>query len=114
MKDTLFILRPGFFSGDEGPFYCGDSVAVEGLLSFFPQLRSDVEVHYIDAPRPRKAILELIGEANQSAPVIVLGSGQTVKDSSIDVREHNGTRFIDVPDNIRRYLSSQYGVAHAS
>ncbi|WP_416346945.1 DUF3088 family protein, partial [Burkholderia cenocepacia] len=39
MKDTLFILRPGFFKDAEGPFYCGDSVAVEGLLSFYPQLR---------------------------------------------------------------------------
>ncbi|WP_213306727.1 DUF3088 domain-containing protein [Paraburkholderia sacchari] len=114
MKDTLFILRPGFFSGGEGPFYCGDSVAVEGLLSFFPQLRSDVDVQYIDAPRPRRPIVELIGEANQSAPVIVLGNGQTVNDSTVDVREHNGTRFINAPDDIRRYLSSQYGVALAS
>ena len=114
MKDKLFILRPGFFSGDEGPLYCGDSVAVEGLLSFFPQLRNDVDVEYIDAPRPRNEIVELIGETNQSAPVIVLGHGQTVKDSSVDVRDHNGMRFINAPDDIRRYLSSQYGVAHAS
>ncbi|MFX1676769.1 DUF3088 domain-containing protein [Paraburkholderia sp. A2WS-5] len=114
MKDKLFILRPGFFSGEEGPLYCGDSVAVEGLLSFFPQLRNNVDVEYIDAPRPRKAIVELIGETNQSAPVIVIGSGQAVKDTSVDVLEHNGMRFINAPDDIRRYLSSQYGVAHAS
>lgn len=114
MKDKLFILRPGFFSGEEGPLYCGDSVAVEGLLSFFPQLRNNVDVEYIDAPRPRNAIVELIGETNQSAPVIVLGDGQRVKDAAVDVQDHNGTRFINAPDDIRRYLSSQYGVAHAS
>ena len=34
-KDQLFLLQPGFFKESEGPFYCGDSVAVEGLLSFF-------------------------------------------------------------------------------
>ena len=34
-KDQLFMLKPGFFKESEGPFYCGDSVAVEGLLSFF-------------------------------------------------------------------------------
>ncbi|MDE2415215.1 MAG: DUF3088 family protein, partial [Comamonadaceae bacterium] len=49
-KDQLFMLRPGFFKESEGPFYCGDAVGVEGLLSFFPQLRSAVDVHYIDAP----------------------------------------------------------------
>ncbi|AIO67882.1 DUF3088 domain-containing protein [Burkholderia oklahomensis] len=114
MKDKLFILRPGFYSGAEGPFYCGDSVAVEGLLSFFPQLRDAVDVEYIDAPRPRNAIVALIGEANQSAPVIVLGEGRVPKDASVAVRDRDGTRFINAPDDIRRYLSSQYGVAHAS
>jgi hypothetical protein len=114
MKDKLFILRPGFFKEAEGPFYCGDSVSVEGLLSFYPQLRDAVDVEYIDAPRPRKAIVELIGADNQSAPVIVLGEGQAQKDACVTVQEHNGTRFINTPDDIRRYLSSQYGVAHAS
>ncbi|AOJ80079.1 hypothetical protein WS86_05180 [Burkholderia savannae] len=114
MKDQLFMLRPGFYDGAQGPFYCGDSAAVEGLLSFFPQLRDVVDVEYVDATRPRRAIVALIGEANQSAPVIVLGDGQTPKDASIAVRAHGGRRFIDAPDDIRRYLSSQYGVAHAS
>ncbi|MGU7779024.1 DUF3088 domain-containing protein [Burkholderia sp. PU8-34] len=114
MKDTLFILRPGFFKDSEGPFYCGDSVSVEGLLSFYPQLRDAVDVEYIDAPRPRQPIVALIGEDNQSAPVLVLGAAQTPKDEAIAVKEHNGMRFIDAPADIRRYLSSQYGVAHVA
>ncbi|KVF68473.1 DUF3088 domain-containing protein [Burkholderia diffusa] len=114
MKDTLFILRPGFFKDSEGPFYCGDSVAVEGLLSFYPQLRDAVSVEYVDAPRPRRPIVALIGEDNQSAPVLVLGDGQVPKDDAVGIREHNGRRFIDSPADIRRYLSSQYGVAHVA
>jgi hypothetical protein len=114
MKDTLFILRPGFFKDADGPFYCGDSVSVEGLLSFYPQLRGAVDVKYIDAPRPRQAIVARIGDDNQSAPVLVLGNGQTPKDSTIAVQEHDGTRFINDPADIRRYLSSQYGVAHVA
>ncbi|KWR91871.1 DUF3088 domain-containing protein [Cupriavidus sp. IDO] len=112
MKDKLFMLRPGFFSGSEGPFYCGDSVAVEGLLGFFPQLRNEIDVEYIDAPRPRTAIVELIGEANQSAPVLVLGAGRAPVDDGVQIHVSGQTRFIDSPDHIRRYLSSQYGVAH--
>ncbi|MBG1249252.1 DUF3088 domain-containing protein [Burkholderia pseudomallei] len=114
VKDKRFILRPGFYDGAQGPFYRGDSVAVEGLLSCFAPLRDAVDVEYIDAPRPRHALVALIGEAHQSAPVIVLGAGRTPKAPSIAVREHDGTRFIDSPADIRRYLSSQYGVAHAS
>ncbi|MBN3791146.1 DUF3088 domain-containing protein [Burkholderia sp. Ac-20353] len=114
MKDTLFILRPGFFKDSEGPFYCGDSVSVEGLLSFYPQLRDAVNVEYVDAPRPREPIVALIGEGNQSAPVLVLGEKQTPKDGAIGLREHNGRRFIDSPADIRQYLSSQYGIAHVA
>ncbi|MGR3908504.1 DUF3088 domain-containing protein [Burkholderia sp. SR8] len=114
MKDTLFILRPGFFKDSEGPFYCGDSVAVEGLLSFYPQLRDAVAVEYVDAPRPRKPIVALIGEDNQSAPVLVLADGHAPNDDTVAIREHNGRRFIDSPADIRRYLSSQYGVAHVA
>ncbi|MCA8093005.1 DUF3088 domain-containing protein [Burkholderia anthina] len=112
MKDTLFILRPGFFKDSEGPFYCGDSVAVEALLGFYPQLHDAVE--YVDAPRPRQPIVALIGEDNQSASVLVLGNGRTPKDDAVGIREHNGRRFIDSPADIRRYLSSQYGVAHVA
>ncbi|MDN0084528.1 DUF3088 domain-containing protein [Crenobacter sp. SG2305] len=114
MKDKLFILKPGFFQGSEGPFYCGDSVGVEGLLGFFPQLRNEIDIEYIDAPRPRAAIIELIGEENQSAPVLVLGTGRVPLDNGVEIRVHNQARFIDSPDHIRRYLSSQYGVARAS
>ncbi|AOI87971.1 DUF3088 domain-containing protein [Burkholderia pseudomultivorans] len=114
MKDTLFILRPGFFKDSDGPFYCGDSVAVEGLLSFYPQLRDAVDVEYVDAPRPRQLIVALIGADNQSAPVLVLGRDRTPADDTIATREHNGRRFIDSPADIRRYLSSQYGVAHVA
>ncbi|HDR9469556.1 hypothetical protein UA18_04097 [Burkholderia multivorans] len=114
MKDTLFILRPGFFKDSDGPFYCGDSVAVEGLLSFYPQLRDAVDVEYVDAPRPRQPIVALIGADHQSAPVLVLGRDRMPVDGTIATREHNGRRFIDSPTDIRRYLSSQYGVAHAA
>ena len=79
-------------------------MAVEGLLSFFPQLRNEVDVHYIGAPCPRAAIVALIGADNQSAPVLVLGHGRVVSDAGVETRTHNGVRFIDAPDQIRRYL----------
>lgn len=114
MKDQLFILRPGFFEGGKGPFYCGDSVSVEGLLSFFPTLRTAVDVNYADAQKPRADIVALIGEANQSAPVIVLSPETVVLDQSIKLETSGGLRFIDDPPAIRQYLSSQFGVPTAA
>jgi hypothetical protein len=111
VQDQLFLLRPGFFDGNRGPLYCGDSVPVEGLLGFFPDLRNCIDVHYIDAPRPRKSVVDLIGPDNQSIPVLVLSADRVLKDPAITMRVHQGRRFIDNEADIRKYLSAQYEVA---
>jgi len=54
MKDQLYLLRPGFFNAGLGPLYCGDSLPIEGMLSFFPQLRTLLDVHYLEFPRPAR------------------------------------------------------------
>ncbi len=59
-------------------------------------------------------IFSSMKEGHQSAPMIVLGKGREPKDVSVAVQEYNGTRFINAPDDIRRYLSSQYSVVQAS
>lgn len=111
MKDQLFVLAPGFFDGNDGPLYCSDAIAIEGLLSFFPGLRQKIDVHYIDAPRPRHAIIELLGEENQSSPVLVLSEDRVPLDNGVALQSYGQTKFINSPDQIRQYLSSQYGVA---
>jgi hypothetical protein len=108
MKDQLFLLSPGFRNAGLGPFYCGDSVAVEGLLGFFPVLRELVEVHYIAFARPRAALVDLLGEAHQSAPVIVLAASSQVVDDSVEVSRAGDARYIADEKMIRRYLSTQY------
>jgi len=114
MKDQLFILRPGFFEGAKGPLYCADSVAVEGLLSFAPALREAVDVHYVDLPRPRAAVVALIGEENQSIPVLVLAPSSVVKSADIVPKTFGTERFLNDEHIIRAYLSSQYGAPISS
>jgi hypothetical protein len=111
MKDQLFLLKPGFSNADKGPLYCGDSVAVEGLLGFFPSLREKVDVHYIDFPRPRAGIVALIGAENQSVPVLVLNSASEVQGAIC--KTAHGKNFIDDEAQIRSYLSLRHGVATA-
>jgi hypothetical protein len=114
MKDKLFLMKPGFKIEEKGPYYCSDSVSVEGLLGFFPELREKVDVTYIAFPRPRGAVVDLIGADHQSIPVLVLADGRVVKDGSIAVSTAQGHGYIDSEADIRKYLSSQYGVAQAS
>ena len=114
MKDQLFLLKPGFLNAGMGPMYCADSAPVEGVLGFFPQLRELLEVRYLDFPRPRVPLIEALGEANQSLPVLVLSVATEIQDPEILPRTAGGRRFIDDEKTIRRYLSSQFHLPHAS
>lgn len=106
MKDKLFLMNPGFTNAGLGPYYCGDSVPVEGLLGFFPELRDRVDVNYVDFPRPRQAIVDLIGEDNQSVPVLVLADDAQDL-SGVETQTACGRRYINDEKQIRQYLSAR-------
>lgn len=109
MKDQLYLMKPNFMNAGLGPFYCGDSVSVEGLLSFFPELREKVQVTYLDFPRPREALVEMIGENQQSLPVLILAEGAP-EIPSVQTKSANGLHFINDEKAIREYLSIQNGL----
>jgi hypothetical protein len=113
VKDQLYLLRPGFVNATLGPFYCSDSLPVEGLLSFFPQLRKAIDVHYIEFPRPRAELVRLLGDANQSIPVLVLADRREIKDTALQPREASKRKFFADERSIRQYLSTQYGLPQA-
>ena len=110
VNDQLFLMQPGFRNAGMGPFYCGDSVSLEGLLSFFPELREKVDVKYVEFTRPRELVAELLGEENQSVPVLVLASSEGPVPGA---RSANGHAFISDERQIRQYLSGKFGLPEA-
>jgi hypothetical protein len=113
MKDQLYLLRPGFYNSGLGPLYCGDSLPVEGLLSFFPQLRTLLDVHYLEFPRPRAALVRALGEELQGIPVLILAAEREIVDEDLEPKEANGKRFFADERSIRRYLSAQHDLPEA-
>jgi hypothetical protein len=113
MKDRLYLMKPGFFNQGRGPFYCGDSVGVEGLLSFFPPLRDLIDVHYLGFERPRTPLVSLLGESHQSLPALVLAPGRHLEDTTLEPLTAGDHRFFCDDKAIRRYLSSQYALPQA-
>ena len=107
MKDHLFLMKPNFVNAGLGPFYCGDSVSVEGLISFFPELRQKIDITYIDFPRPRKALVEAIGENQQSVPVLILDD-ESPDVPDVSTKASTGRRFINNERGIREYLSIRH------
>ena len=99
--EKLFLLKPDFQDvarGAENKYFCPHCAILEGLLSYYPRLRNELSIHYVDFSRPRPDIVSLIGEANQSCPVLVLEDGE----------------FINETDDIIRYLihNHQIGQSH--
>jgi hypothetical protein len=73
-------------------------------------LREKLEVIYVDFPRPRKEIIDLLGEAYQGCPVLVIDESR-VKTRAVDsLKEANGKRFINSTTDILNYLAIAYAV----
>ena len=113
MKDQLYLMRPCFTNAGLGPFYCGDSVSVEGMLSFYPELRDRIDVHYIAFARPRQPLIDALGDAHQSVPVLVLADETEVVDGMAEPRKAGGRRFYDDEKKIRQFLSGRFGLPEA-
>jgi hypothetical protein len=109
MADRLYLLRPGFLDNGEGPFFCGECALVEGMLSFFPEIREKVQVRYVEYARPRPDIVAELGPEHQSAPVLVLGDGSDHVPGTVQVKSAHGKRFIDEPNQICVYLAARHG-----
>ncbi|MDW7674924.1 MAG: DUF3088 domain-containing protein [Bacillota bacterium] len=110
MKDQLYLLKPGFFNQEKGPFFCPGCAYVEGMLSFYPELRDKIEVHYLDFPRPRQVLVALIGADNQGAPKLVLGDSAEATPEDIVVHTYNDKKFIADPREICKFLAAKFGV----
>lgn len=107
-RDTLFLLRPGF----EDPaypgrrFYCWHCALMEGVLASFPDLAGRLDVERIAWPRPRQAVIDLVGLENQSLPLLVLADGTA---SPHQTGSHAGRGFIADNAQILAALAERHG-----
>ena len=108
-KHILFILTPGFFDGEEGPFFCPHSAAMEGLLKYVPELNSRLDVRRIEFKRPRNEVIELLGDENQFTPVLILDEGADLP-SNAQVSAQTGRSFILGEIEISKYLHEDLGI----
>jgi hypothetical protein len=107
-RDRLFLLRPDFadpaYPGQR--FYCWHCALLEGVLASFPDLASRLDVERVSWPRPRTTVIDVVGEGNQSLPLLVLGGDAP---EGIAFSTSNGVRFIADKDEILKALSVRHG-----
>ena len=109
-RDILYLLKHDFRDGPGATFYCPECTQITGVLALYPQLRHALDVRYGDFPRPRAEIVSLIGEANQSCPVLVIADGPPASVQGVEIGTFNGQRFVSGAEAIGNYLSQVHGV----
>jgi len=109
MRDRLFLLRPDFedpaYPGQR--FYCWHCALLEGVLASFPWLSEHIDVERIAWPRPRRAVIDLVGEQNQSLPLLILSRDAP---DGFATGTYGSVRFVSGNDEILNVLSRRHGV----
>jgi hypothetical protein len=108
-RDKLFLLEPNF----EDPayprrrFYCWHCALLEGVLASFPGLAHRLDVERVAWPRPRSTVIDLVGDDNQSLPLLVLADDAG---EELATAFYQGRRFVAGTDAILRVLSVRHAI----
>lgn len=65
---------------------------IEGALQFNPHWQEHVDIRRIDFAKPRKQVIELLGEDNQWLPVLILNDKRTITDP-VAIINHLASEF---------------------
>jgi hypothetical protein len=108
-RDRLFLLKPDFddpaYPGQR--FYCWHCALLEGVLASFPRLAALLDVERIAWPRPRHDVISLVGEENQSLPLLALADDAPAE---LATGSYRGRRFVSGKDAILSVLSRRHGI----
>ncbi len=110
-RHTLFLLNPWSEGEGKGPYYCPDCGVVEGFFHYSPEIREKIDIKYVDFPRPRDAVVALLGTENQSCPVLVLDETATPPQGAKQSLT-TGRKFIDNGREICEFLAATFGGVH--
>ena len=109
MRDILFLL-PADFDDGGAPWYCRECAEIRGLLSYYPQLADRLDIRVVAHPRPRPAMVEVLGSEHQNCPTLVIADDSRDLPAHVPVRSAGGRRFVDNALAIGEYLAAAYGI----
>ena len=109
-KDRLYLLKPDFVA-DGAKQFCSECAMVEGMLSFYPQLRQAVDVRYIGFARPRPEIVSELGPEHQSTPCLVVADPARAAKLAphVKLQTSKGKAFVGEPLQVCEYLAQVHG-----
>ena len=93
--------------------YLNAAAELETTMAAPDLLRTLLDVHYLDFPRPRGQLVHALGDENQGIPVLILADKREIADDELTPKQAKGKRFFADERSIRRYLSTQHNLPEA-
>lgn len=84
---------------------------IEGLLQYYPHLKEELDIDYVDFAHPRTVIAELLGEENQNCPVLIIHPEENKRIDVSYFKSHEQLLFVDSAALIAQYLAAKFGIA---
>ncbi|WP_340114496.1 DUF3088 family protein [Maribellus mangrovi] len=110
----LFLLNPDFTDkkrDDNIRYFCPHAAQMRGVLEYYPKLKELLEVVYVDFERPRKVLVDLVGEENQGCPNLLIPKSEVSSGDDLSYFDSYGDYyFTNSEELIYRYLSEKYGI----
>jgi hypothetical protein len=108
-QDKLYLIKPHF--ADQGKtYYCPGCAEMTGLREFYPALKQHSDVRWVEFARPRPELVALLGEENQSCPVLVLHTVPPNLPAHLKVQRANGHAFVTGAREIGEYLAHVHNI----
>ena len=79
-----------------------------GVLSYFPVIKSALDIRYEGLAHPRAGLVALLGTGKWNCPTLVLAPGTDVGSLAKTVTA-NGHQIIDNVRDIAKYFAHRYG-----
>jgi len=109
MRDTLFLLPPGFEDNDRRE-YCPECAELWGVLHYYPAIKEALDIRYVGIDHPRQPISELLGEGRWNAPTMVFDPGSIIP-NGLNLSTSNRRSYLGSTRDIARYFALRFGTA---
>ena len=110
-RDRLFLLRPDWVDQDR-LWSCMACAAVEGCLGYYPAVREALDIAYLPYERPRRPVVDLLGEVHQNLPTLILAAPFAHPDlRDGDLQCVGDLWFATNEGPITRVLAARHGVS---
>lgn len=112
--EKLFLLKPNFLDNNVGGtnqfYYCPHCAMIEGLLTYYPDLKGQLEIVHVNFQRPRNQIIVLVGPDNQGCPNLVISKDNSGTVDTSYFEEYGDYLFINKKELISQYLADKYKI----